>query len=97
MTSKIPFSARTVIESDSVTQYIEKQKEFFPRLDEVINALIWRLARNPSEGVPIFGQTKTAILKFNIWQGVAGSHKFIAVLYSWDDNEVVLKAIRLIQ
>lgn len=84
---------RTIIESDTTQKTIDKLITQHPRLEDVYEALKWRLSRRPESG------TLVKIVKNPYWV-IKSSNDFeiddipmLKILYSFDDKEVEIHAI----
>lgn len=81
---------RTIIESDTTQKTIDKLITQHPRLEDVYEALKWRLSRRPESGT---------LVKNSYWV-IKSSNDFeiddipmLKILYSFDDKEVWIHAI----
>jgi len=86
------FQARTVAVEDEVTKSIQNAKGNFKRVEEVYDALVWRLARKPDSGTEISNEghhlIKTADLAV---EGVP----VIAALYTFTEHQVDILSIKI--
>ena len=64
-------------------------------LSEIFDGIKWRLSRAPEEGYPMPGTSPQAYL-FKI-DPIEESLPLVAALYKYDDNEVTIMAIRIIE
>ncbi len=86
------FFARTVVEEKSVTDFIEKHQEEHRRLEDVYEAIKWRIARSPGDGFEIAGTDKR-LLK-TVDRPTIGIPA-VVVMYSFDEETVIIEAITL--
>ena len=91
MTGNKWFSARTIVEEDVVSATIDEETSKYRRLNEIFEGLKWRLARKPEDGYPI-SEDKMMIKTYS-WSidGAAA----ITAIYSYDDESVVVEAVRV--
>lgn len=86
-----PF-ARTVIETQYLSDKIDQVRSIYPRLNELIDALKWRLARQPEIGVQIPNTNpRKFILKSYNFQ--SSEIPVVIILYSYDDKNVYMESI----
>lgn len=82
--------ARTIARDYSVDAEIEQAQEKYSRIEDVWMGVQWDLARSPETGVALDGFW---LKKSPVWalEGVP----IITALYTFDDNEVQVEAIRI--
>jgi hypothetical protein len=86
-------SLRTIIEERLVEARINQARAFYPRLNEVWDMLLWRLARDPRCGQkqPVPGEWYA--LKTLPWK--AGNVPSITLLYQIQGHTVILQSSRI--
>lgn len=85
---------RTVVEEKPVSKLVDDAKQKYGRVDEVYNALQWRLAREPQSGVEIeVSGSKHSIIK-SAEHNISGV-PVITVLYRYDEDTVFILAIKI--
>ena len=84
---------RTIIEEPLVEARINQAREFYPRLSEVWDALLWRLARDPKCGMkqPVPGDWYA--LKTLPWR--AGNVPSITILYQVANQTITLRSSKV--
>jgi hypothetical protein len=82
---------RTIVEDSIVSETIDQQTEIYPRLGEAFDGLKWFLARSPESG--------EIVDDFHwIYRNEADREQnipSILIIYTFDENKVVLKFIAL--
>ena len=86
--------AREIIEERSVSTAIDRAISKYPRIQEEFEGLKWRLSRAPEDGYCIPG-SKPPFYIFKIEPPIE-EVPLIAVLYQYDENQVKIRAIRII-
>lgn len=86
--------ARTVIENVGVREQIEAAREKYPRIEEVWDAWLWRLARDPNRdafplGNGLYSIKTTDLSNYGLPEG-------ITLLYSFTEDEVTIISIRVL-
>lgn len=83
----------TIIEEDNVVKEINNKKRDFHRIEEVYDALKWRIARNPVSGTEIDNNDMFLLSSADniILDGVPR----IVLLYSFNDNEANIIGIKI--
>lgn len=79
------FQARTVVEEDDVSAFIEKHRGNWSRITDVFDGIKWGLARAPEKGYQL---NDVWLFKSYPWDGQS-----LVVLYEFDDDTVTIKAI----
>jgi hypothetical protein len=89
---------RTIIEEVDVSAEIDTWKTKFPRLEDAWEAWKWRLARGPEiDAQRLAGFNPPAwILKTNSAIGYYGIPT-ITILYRFDDNQVNILAVKIVE
>lgn len=88
-------AALTVIEERSVSKYLDAQRRNVPRLDDVWDGLVWRLARDPECGFLLVGsQPPLYVIRTGNWPGFPT----IRAVYQYEARHwrVVIKKIQVI-
>ncbi len=85
--------ARTVIENDGVREQIDAAKKKYPRIDDVWDAWIWRLARDPERDASPSGNGLNLIKTADLSN--YGLPEGIAFLYRFTEDEVTIISIRI--
>ncbi len=91
----MPFQARTVIEEAKVSELIAQSKEKYPRIREAVDGWCWRLARDPDVGYQLPGPDPK-IFVVRTGQIEADGVPEMTILYKYNDNEVNIRALRII-
>ena len=84
---------RTIIEEKLVEARINQALKFYPRLTEVWDAILWRLARDPRCGTQQPGSGDWYALKTLPWK--AANVPSIILLYQVTDGVVTLRSSRI--
>jgi hypothetical protein len=84
---------RTIIEEKLVEARINQALNFYPRLAEVWDAILWRLARDPRCGTKQPGPGEWYPLKTLRWK--AGNVPSIALLYRLSGDVITLRSSRI--
>jgi hypothetical protein len=81
--------ARTIIESNDVSQILDDLRETYARFEEVWDGWTWRLCRDPlTDAVQVHGSNPQAFLiKFPDLSNY-GFPPTVRVLYTFTDNEL---------
>jgi len=88
------YFARSVVEETGVTETIAGASGDYSRIEDVYDALKWRLARNPESGVVLdTPQGVYYLIKTPIWK-ISGV-PVLTALYRFDGNEVVIISIKV--
>ena len=82
---------RTVVENQSVSETIDAEQEFYPRLDQAFDALKWWLARIPESGEIIDDVNWLYMQDGDERMNIPA----LVVVYTFDSRQVVLKHILL--
>lgn len=86
-------SARTVVESAEAQKTIDEAIEGNPRLQGLLDGLIWRISRNPEVGYPVPGtHPQLHVIRSHDWIGFDG---VIVVAYNFDDDQTVIMGLRV--
>ena len=88
------FSARTIIEDDEVAEWFSENIEAYPRLEDLIFALKWRLAHEPETGVPVPGTNYYIAKTAPLWDV---SVPTVRVLYDFNENEVTFRSAEIVE
>lgn len=88
------FQGRTIVEEDSVQDAVDGARGQFPRVDDVFEALKWRLARRPDSGTQIDSRGTYLLKTADIC--VDGA-PVLTGMYTFDDDQVTLLAIRIVE
>ncbi len=86
---------RTVIYDKEVAQAIDSEQENFFRLNDVIAAIEWLLARTPEVGVPIPETTDPTYYLIGTEAMGIFEVPAVTVLYHFDDQTVTFYGIRI--
>lgn len=86
-------SLRTIIEERLVEARINQARAFYPRLNEVWDALLWRLARDPHCGQKQLVPGEWYALKTLPWK--AGNVPSITLIYQIQGHAVVLQSSKI--
>lgn len=84
---------RTIIEEKLVEARINQAREFYPRLAEVWDAVLWRLARDPRCGMKQPGPGEWYALKTLPWK--AGNVPSITLLYQVSEHAITLRSSKI--
>ena len=88
--------ARTVVESHAARPVIDAEIHREPRLNDLYEGLKWRLARQPEVGYPIPQVNPPAFVIHSFhWSGLRNLFP-IVVAYDYDDDQVVIYAVKVI-
>lgn len=88
----IPFHARVVAESASVSNAINQAKKKYPRVEDVFFGLKWVLARDPQKGVQLSNSYWIIKTAPSAIRGVP----VLVALYRFDGDQVDIDAIKII-
>lgn len=87
------FDARTIVESEGVEQTVNQAIEHQSRAGEVFESAKWFLARTPEKGIKFASVGRDFyMIKSPDWTGF--NVPAITLIYSFDDNEVTIHAVR---
>jgi hypothetical protein len=86
------FRARTIVETKTAESQIDNFKNLYERFEDGFEGVKWRLARNPECGSRI--NDRYLILKSENWKELMSVDlPHIRVLYSFDDNQVMIISV----
>lgn len=88
-------SFRTIIEEDSVVEKLAEISKLYPRVEDLFDALKWRLARKPEDGIPIL-KPDFLVIKTDLLDIQNGSVPVIRVLYSFTEDQVNIYAVAIV-
>jgi len=88
--------ALTVVEEHAVSEQISKISERFSRAEDLYEALKWRLARKPHDGVPIAG-TPYFLIKTSDPGDYTPGVPIIRAMYSVSENEINVYSVDLVE
>ena len=89
------FRALTVVEEDAVVARITQISERYSRVEDLYDALKWRLARDPESGIRISANAPYYLVKTDTAAYFIDGVPVIRALYSVSENEVVILAVDL--
>lgn len=83
---------RTVILDPGAQAALDAAIKAHPELEAVYEGLEWRVCRSPKTGYPVKGSTPPAyLIRSKEWLAPVS----LVLLYSFTDDEVTVKAVRL--
>ncbi|MCB9504841.1 MAG: hypothetical protein H6692_01705 [Gemmatimonadales bacterium] len=85
--------ARDVAEDHGVSAFIDAEAAKNPRLRDLFDGLIWRLARDPECGEMVAGTDGRWVVRSEVWPGMPG---VLVLAYRFDDEKVELSGAKLV-
>jgi hypothetical protein len=87
--------ARTIVEQREVTALIDTECDEWPRLRELYDGLLWRLARQPTVGYPV-PETNPPLFLVHSRDWKRQGLPVIVLAYTYTADRVFIQAVRVL-
>ena len=85
---------RTIVLDEPVRKFVDHESSKANRFEDQWDGVVWHLARKPEKGLPRYPQNPDKYLLHIFAANPLGSTRELWVLYSYNQNEVQIHAIR---
>jgi len=87
--------ARTIVEARDASALIDAEIDGYPRLRELYDGLLWRLARQPQIGYPV-PDTQPPLYLVHSRDWKRPGLPVIVLAYTYSDDRVFVQAVRVL-